>query len=125
MSNVDQLINIIVISSIAAFIAVWIAGAVKRKLLFYFSVLNAVSGLAIIAYWIQNELRITQHTIETREIAVLTLEALFVAVSIYSISAIRFQYTLKIIQYIIFGLHFSSLILFLIFMLTFKINRLM
>lgn len=124
MSKTDKWMNIILIACIAIYISVWIAGLVKHELVIYSSFLNALTGLLLITYWIQNEKRITQHFIETREIVVLSIEALIVAISVYSISSASLSYWVKITQHIIFGIHFACLVLFLIFMLTFKMNRL-
>jgi hypothetical protein len=124
MSKTDSWVNIILITVIAAYIIVWIAGLVTHKLVNYFSMINAVTALAILIYWIQKQLHITQHYVETREIIFLGVEALFAGISIYTLFSSLITHWLKVAQYIIFSLHLIVLVLFLIFMLTFKMKKL-
>jgi hypothetical protein len=73
---------------------------------------------------VQKQIRITQHIFEGREIAVLCLECLIAGFSIYCIVARPEGYWVKVIQYTAFGLHFTALVLFGVFLLTFKMNKL-
>ena len=124
MSKTDSWVNVIVIAVIAVYIIAWILGLVTHKLVNYFSVINAATALAILIYWTQKQVHITQHYLETREIIFLGIEALFAGISVYAIFTSIIDHWLKITQYIIFSLHLIALILFLIFMLTFKLKRL-
>ena len=124
MDKSDKWIIIILAIWILINTALWVAGLIRHKTAQYFSVVNALTALILIVYWIQHEIRITQHLIEMREVAVLSFEALVIAISVYAISSVTIPHSIKIIQYIIFALHFTFLILFLIFMLTFKMGRL-
>ena len=124
MSKSDKLVNIVLVIFILIHIAVWIMGSTRHKLINYISFLNAIAGLMMIGYWIQGEMRIVQHYVEMREIIFLGLEGLFVTLSVYSILTGSPVYWLRVVQYSIFGLHLAALLLFLVFMLTFKINRL-
>ncbi|MGN6531553.1 MAG: hypothetical protein ACTHK0_07355 [Ginsengibacter sp.] len=124
MNKSDKCIIIAFALSILINIIVFVAGLIKHKVALYFSVINALTGLAIIVYWLQREMSVTQHFIEAREVMVLLAEALVIAISIYAISTASFTSWVKITQYIIFGIHFICLIFFLIFMLTFKFNKL-
>jgi hypothetical protein len=124
MNKSDSWVIIFLTSVILIYISVWITGFVKHKPAFYFSFLNGLTALTLIAYWVLREIRITQHFIETREIVVLSIEALIIAISVYSILSAFLNSWIKVAQYCIFGVHFLCLVLFLIFMLTFKMDRL-
>lgn len=124
MSKTDSWVNIILITVIAIYIIAWIAGMLNNKLVSYFSVVNAVTAIAILVYWAQKQVNITQHYVETREIFFLGVEVLFAGISIYTFFYSLANHWLKITQYIIFSLHLIAIVLFLIFMLTFKVKRL-
>ncbi len=124
MSKTDKWVIIILVICILINISVWVAGLIKHKLVLYFSFLNGLTGLILITYWTAREIKITQHFIETREIAVLSFEALVIAISVYAISSASLNNWIKITQYTVFAVHFACLVLFLIFMLTFKMDRL-
>jgi len=124
MNKPDSWVIIFLISVILIYISVWIIGVIKHKAAFYFSFLNGLTALMLIAYWVLREIRVTQHFIETREIVVLSIEALIIAISVYSILSAFLNSWIKVAQYCIFGVHFLCLVLFLIFMLTFKMDRL-
>ncbi|MGH2564909.1 MAG: hypothetical protein ACRDE5_10365 [Ginsengibacter sp.] len=122
--NKDKCVIIILAITILINISVWIAGLIKHKLVPWFSYLNVLTGFIVITYWIAREIKITQHFIENGEIAVLSFEVLVIAVSVYTISSASLNNWLKITQYIVFALHFTCLILFLVFILTFKLDKL-
>jgi hypothetical protein len=124
MSISDKQMNMILILVIIIYLAVLVTGLWKHELVNYCSFLNAATGAAIIVYWVQKQIGITQHIVEAREIAVLCLEGLIAGMAIYAIFASPTPYWLKIMQYIIFGVHLSLLVLFLVFMLTFKMKKL-
>lgn len=124
MSKADKWMIIILAFGILINISVWIAGLIKHKLILCFSFLNALTGLIVITYWIAREIKITQHFIETREVVVLSFEALVIAVSVYAILSASLNNWIKITHYTVFAIHFACLAFFLIFMLTFKMDRL-
>lgn len=125
MSKSDYWVNVILIFFILLHIIVLISGLVTHKLLTYISVLNTISGLIVIIYWIQKQLRITQHIYEAREMIFLGFETVLVAVSIYSIvSNFQINYWVRVVQYVFFSIQFLCLVLLLLFMLFFKMNRL-
>ncbi len=124
MNKSDKWIIILFGISLLINILVFVAGLIKHKVALYFSVVNALTGLAIIVYWIQKEMSVTQHFIETREVMVLSAEALVIAISIYALSMASISNWVKITQYVVFSIHFICLVLFFLFMLTFKFNKL-
>ncbi|MEP7259392.1 MAG: hypothetical protein ABI687_13415 [Flavitalea sp.] len=124
MSKSDKLVIIILSLSILLHVGAWMLGLWKHKLLQYISPLNAVVAIGFLGYWIQNELRITQHYIETREIVFLSLESLILVFSIYSLIAVQPGNWVRITHYVIFSLNLTAMVLFLIFMANFKITKL-
>jgi uncharacterized SAM-binding protein YcdF (DUF218 family) len=124
MNRSDKQVIISLIVILVIYLCTWIAGLLKNRLVNYASVLNALCGLAIIIIWIQGQVRISQHTIETREIMVLGGEALIVAFSGYVLYSGMISKSLKYFQYGIFWIHFTVFVLFLIYMLTFRITKL-
>lgn len=126
MSKSDFWVNAILIFFILLHIIILIAGIITHKLLTYVSFLNVATGLILIIYWIQKQLRITQHIYETRELIFLGFEALIVAVSVYSI-VLHFHTDrwLRVTQYLFYSVQFVCLLLLLLFMFFFKMNRLM
>ena len=125
MVKTDQSVIIIIVLIILIHLSIWIVGSASGKLQYLITILNLLSASSIILYWIQKQLRITQHIFELREILGLTFELSIVCIAAYSLSKDTSINWIRIFQYIIFGIHFTALILFLIFMLTFKLNKLM
>jgi hypothetical protein len=124
MSKSDKWVIILFIASILIHIGVWTLGIVRHKVLNYLSFLNGIAGLVLISYWIRNEVWSRKQGMEGREIAFLCVEGFIVFLSIYAIVSARIFPWLRIMQYTFFALHLLVLIVFLIFMLTFKMNKL-
>ena len=124
MSKSDQWINLAVFFLIIIHLSVWIIGYKTHKLCSLITWLNLVVGSSVFFYWIQHEISITQHIFEVREMLVLSLEVILIGCALYSLVTHQWNAWLKIIQYIFFGIHLIILIIFLIFMLTFKMNKL-
>ena len=124
MSKSDLLISITTVVLIIIYLLVLIAGFVIGKQTYLTSWLNVVTGAGISIYWLQQQLRIKQHVLEVREIAVLSFEVVTVGYALYYIISRQWNSWFKIMQYMVFGIHLLALILFLIFMVTFKIKRL-
>lgn len=124
MPNSNQWVLIIVIAIITVFLTVFVMGYKTNQLAFFIPLLNLVSALTLLLYWLQKQIRITQHNIDLREIMVLSLEVIVMSCAIYSIMSHQHQHWLSVIQYIFFAIHLLCLILFLVFVLTFKTKRL-
>jgi len=124
-NNIDRRVNAILIFSLCLYAAVLITGLVMHQLYLYIFITNAVAGLLLMGYWIWNKLRPPKRSkTERREIIIFSAEGLFVAIALYALFSGSLNDWLIITQYIIFALHAVVLILFLIFMLTFKIKKL-
>ncbi len=123
MSITDKWINIIVVAIIVIYIAILVAGFVTHKLLPFTSILNLITGILIVGYWLQKQIHITQHAIDLPEMIVLCFEVAVIATAALVIKNDQTHSGFKIIQYIIFGIHVLASLLFLLFMLFFKINR--
>ena len=124
MGNSDKQVILIISLLIVAYILTWITGFMKHQLAYCFSFVNAATALGLIVYWAQKQFRITQPIFEGREIAVLCLEGLVAGIAVYYILVRPGVQWVKVVQYVVFGLHFTALVLFLVFMLTFKMNKL-
>ena len=120
----DRTVKIIVTATFILYAAVLIAGLAMHQLLWYTALLNAVAGLVLISYWVWDKMRPLQRVTERRELLVLLLESLCVAAAVYTLIATPLPYWLVIVQYIIFACHAILLLLFLIFMFTFKMKKL-
>lgn len=90
----------------------------------YIPLLNTITSASILFYWIRKQLRITQHIYELREMVVLCLEIIFLGISVYTFFINLPIQWLTITGYVISGIHFIVLIVFLIFTLTFKMKKL-
>ena len=86
--------------------------------------LNCISTFAILMYWTNKQLTISQHYFEFREMSVVFVEVLFFALSAYSLLNSPVTKWIKFLEYFIFGTHLTAIIALLIFGLTFKMNRL-
>jgi hypothetical protein len=124
MSKSDQLVNVTLVLLILLYISTWAIGYFTGKLAYLISSLNLLSSISMILYWAVREMHIKEHTIELREIIVLSFEVVVIGCAIYSVVTKQEDSWIRVIQYIFFGIHFSALMLALIFMLTFKLNRL-
>jgi hypothetical protein len=125
MNKSDQWVVINVVAMLLLYIAVWLIGYRTHKLNLFTAAVNLLTGSFIIIYWVVKQLRITQHHFELREFMALGLEAILIGCAIYTIIAGQKINWLKVTQYVFFGIHFTILIAALIFLLTFKMNKLM
>jgi len=124
MSRADQWVVIFVLAVLMIHVLALIAGLVTNRLSYFAGIVNLIMGMSVLIYWVQKQLRIEYHIFEMREWMVLLFEAAVAGISIYSILAAQWTTGFRVLQYIFFGVHSLILILLLIFMLTFKMDRL-
>ena len=124
MNKSDQWVNVMLAILILIHVSILIIGLVIHKLPVLIPLLNIAVAFSIIIYWIQKQLRIEQHFNDMREMIVLGMEVIVIATAVYFINTLHRDQWLKVMQYVIFGIHLICLLLFLIFMLTFKMKRL-
>lgn len=105
-------------------LTVLVIGMVINYLAVLFPLVNGLSAAAFICWWIWKQARINQHIFEQRELVVLGFELLVLCGSLYFIFTRKNGIAAKSLQYIVFGIHASCLIGLLVFMLTFKMRRL-
>ena len=86
--------------------------------------LNFVSGSLIVGYWVRKQIIITQHIFEIREITYVSFELFVAGLSGYTVLTRPANSIMSTVHYSIAALHLLGLIMFLIFMLTFKIRKL-
>lgn len=123
MSKSDQWISIFIAFLILIHLSVLIISIVYHKIS-WMPVLNLLAALAVILYWVQKQISFSHQILYSSELAVLGFEVAVIAFAVYSILNKQNVNWLMIIQKTVFGIHLSVLVLFLVFMLTFKINRL-
>lgn len=124
MSISDAWIKGIAISGVLIYAVIFIIGLKTHKLLRYISLLNLLSGLIFVLYWILKQLRITQHSFELRELIFLAFELVVVFLSLYVIQSVVIPQWAKYLSYTFFSLQFLILVLFLLIMFFFKMNKL-
>ena len=124
MNKSDQWINILLMILIIIHVSFLFLGIMFNKLPLLLPTLNATVAFSVLIYWIQKQLRIQQHIIDMQEMMVLGMEAVVIVTAGYFVFTAMRPNVLKVLQYIFFGIHLTALVLFLVFMLTFKIKRL-
>jgi hypothetical protein len=125
MSKSDRGVIVIMLLLVLLYLAVWATGYFIHQLAFFTADINIIAGIAIIGYWVIRQMQIQQHTIEIREIVVLSFELLVIFAVFYGIASGMKHKWIVMLQYIVFGLHLLVLLLGLIFMFTFKMKKLM
>lgn len=120
----DNSIKYILIVFIILYIAALVIQLVGHRSFNFIAWLNVFTASAILIYWTSKQLRITQHYYDSREIVFLCVECLFAVIAIYSISTSTTNQFLNIMKYVIYGVHLAAMLLLLLFMLTFKMNKL-
>jgi hypothetical protein len=124
MGKSDQWVLITVGFLILLHVSILAIGYFAGKLAYLAAIVNLAAGVSIILYWAIRQMQIEQHTVQTREMVVLLGEVLVISFAAFYIFSNQSGNWLKIVEYTFFGIHLFVLILGLIFMLTFKINRL-
>ncbi|SHH91308.1 hypothetical protein SAMN04488109_6044 [Chryseolinea serpens] len=85
--------------------------------------LNLAVSVSLLLYWTQKQIRIQQHIMEFREMLVVVFEALVAGCSVYALIEAPVGW-LWVAHVVISGIHFLAILVFFIFMLTFKIKKL-
>lgn len=124
MLKTDKTIMIFLFTAIAVYIAVFIVGILGDGTVKYISIINAITSGSVLLYWLNKQLRNTQHSFELREAIVLSAEVLFTTAAVYTILSNTTNSFFSVLQHLIYGMHFIALLLFVIYLLTCKINRL-
>ena len=124
MNKTDQWVLITIVAVMLLHISVWVIGYWINKLPLLTAIINLLAGASVIIYWAVRQLMVTQHHIETREVIVLGFEIIVIACAVYTIVAGEKINLLKVVQYAFFGIHIMVLIAAFIFLLAFKMNKL-
>ena len=123
MSHADKRTSAIVAIIVLIHIAILITFLFLPTLSYLTAATNLVIGSSICIYWIQKQLRITQHIFELRETIALTLEVVVIGCSIYSLLVSEQTAWLSTANLFILIVHLLMLLAFLVFMLTFKMKK--
>ena len=125
ISKSNQDVVVIMLVLVLLYLAVWAIGYFTHKLPSFISALNITTALAVVGYWTIRQFQLQQHYFELREIVVLGIEVIIFITAVYTIAS-GFKYKwITTMQYLVFGIHLLLLLLGLIFMFTFKINKLL
>lgn len=89
------------------------------------ALLNLLTSASLVICWITKQIKIKQHVREMREMIVVCLELIVIGCSVYATAAGRANGWLKNIQYVFLGVHLAVSVVGLVFMFTFKMNKLM
>jgi hypothetical protein len=120
----NKAIIIIAIVIPFVFLAILVWGILQHQLVNDLSLLNIITSILILFYWLYRQSKITIHLFELREMIALSVESIFLGTSIYQVATGEAGGWLKIATYIIFGIHMAVSFLFLLYTLTFKIKKL-
>jgi len=124
MGKTDQWVIITMGFLILLHLSVLAIGYFTANVAYLAAFTNLAAGVSIILYWVIRQIQIEQHIIETRELVVLLGEVLVLSAAAFYITTSQRDTWFKVLQYIFFGIHLFALSLGLIFMLTFKMNKL-
>lgn len=124
MSKPDQWVIIIIGILILLHLSVLAIGYFTARFSWLAALLNTAVAVSVILYWVIKQIQVEQHTIELREMIVLLFEAGVIAAAVYYLAAAKPGWA-GVSQVIVWGIHLAVLILGLIFMLSFKMNKLM
>jgi hypothetical protein len=125
MSKSDLGVVIIILLLVLLYLSIWAIGYFIHKLPHFISTLNIAAALAVVGYWAIRQLQVQQHYFELREMIVLGIEVLILVAAIYAIASDNKYKWITTMQYVVFGIHLLLLLLGLVFMFIFKINKLM
>lgn len=124
MKQQDQWIILIVIFLAALHLGILVFGYKIARLAFLIPLLNLICSLSLLVYWIQKQFRITQHYFEWREINILGFEMLVIGFAFYALMSKTEHSWLRLLHYVLGMLHFLCLLALLVFLLTFKMKKL-
>jgi hypothetical protein len=124
MKQQDQWIILIVIFLAALHLGILVFGYKTPRLAFLIPLLNLLFSFSLLLYWVQKQFRITQHHFEWRETNILGFELLVIGFAFYALMSKTEHHWLRLLHYVFGMLHFLCLLAFLVFLLTFKMKKL-
>lgn len=113
----------IVITLILQLVVLTIRYKIKKPII-SIAYVNASIAIGILLFWGIDTLFLKQHQFETREVFIGCLEVSVLLFALYAITGFHHKNYVKIINQIGFWFHVLATIGMLIFMYTFKIDRL-
>lgn len=125
MGKSDQYVVVIMLLLVLLYLAIWAVGYFTQKLPFFIAALNIAAAFAVVGYWAVRQLQIQQHHFELREMIMLCIEVFIFVAAVYAIASGNKYKWIITMQYFVFGIHLLLLLLGLVFMFAFKINKLM
>lgn len=123
-NKTDQAVVVIMFLLVLLYGAVWAMGYFTHRLSCSIATLNMATAFAVVGYWAIRQFQIQQHHFELREMIVLGIEVLIFMAAVYTIASGSKYKWVTTMQYLFFGIHLLVLVIGLVFMFTFKINKL-
>lgn len=120
----DTTVSVAIVFILICHLATIIIGYKAKKTIVSISYLNATFGIGVFIFLLFDTLHIRQHPFEFRELFVLCIEACILIFALYSIIGFHTKTYVKVINHIGFWLHILAAIAMLIFITTFKLDRL-
>lgn len=109
---------------VCLYACIYVVGSRQQQLLFYLSATNALTSLLAMACWGWTYIRMPLRRPESREIVFLLIEGLFATGALYRLGISCAPAWLLWMQYIVYAVHFLTLLLVTIFVFTFRIKKL-
>jgi hypothetical protein len=124
VSKSDQFVVVVLSFFILIQVAIAVIGKLTGKFIELAGVLNLIVALLFIGYWVVRYFQVQVHSFDMWITLLLLAETILILLTAYSMMVHYGNQLVRFIQYIFFGLHLLASVLFLVFMLSFKMNRL-
>ena len=119
----DTSVSITIITILICHLIIITIGYKLNKTIVSISYLNAIFATGILIFWIIDTLNVNHH-FQFSELIVLCIEVCIFIFALYSIIGFHNKNYVKVINYIGLGIHILATTGMLIFMYTFKLNKL-
>ncbi len=109
---------------VCVYACIFVIGSRQQQLWLYLSATNALTSLLAMVCWSWSNIRMPLRKPEPREIVFLLAEGLFAAGALCTLAISPAAAWLPLMQYVVYAVHFLTLLLVMIFVFTFRIKKL-
>lgn len=120
----NAIINTITIIVLFFHLIALFIGYKTQKTALITSYTNVITVIDILVFWSINYLNTKQYHFNFYELIILCLELCFLVFALFTIISGSSKVYIKIINYLIFGVHLLATIIMLLYMLAFKFSKL-
>jgi hypothetical protein len=124
MSKPDQFVVFILSCFILIQIAISIIGKLTGKFIVLVGISNLIIAFLFTGYWTVRYFQVQVQTFDIWITILLLAEISLILLTAYSMMVHYASHLIRFIQYSFFGFHLLASVSFLVFMLSFKMNRL-